>query len=98
MGKARAIRALKAYREALRTMGATALYLFGSTARNQAGRGSDVDVFIEYDPKSDFSLMELVEIQHYLSDQLDTRVDVATRDSLHPALRRGIEQSAVRVF
>jgi len=96
--RAKAIRALKAHRRTLRAMGATALYLFGSTARNRAKRGSDVDIFIEYDPKSNFSLVELVEIQQFLTDELDTRVDVATRDSLHPMLRKGIEQSAVRVF
>jgi predicted nucleotidyltransferase len=63
------------HRKALRAMGARAQYLCGSTACN---RSSDVDAFVEYDPKSDFSLLELVETQQYLSDQLDTRVDVAT--------------------
>jgi predicted nucleotidyltransferase len=33
-------------------MGATALYLFGSTARDEAGEASDLDLFIDYDPDS----------------------------------------------
>ena len=33
-----------------------------------------------------------------LEDELGMRIDVTTRDGLHPMLRQDIEQSAVRVF
>lgn len=98
MKKNAAIAKLRAHAKALRRMGATSLYLFGSTARNEAKRGSDIDVFIEFDPNGDFSLIELVGIKLYLEDELHTPVDVATRDGLHPMLRASIEQSAIRIF
>ncbi|MEJ2433829.1 MAG: DNA polymerase III subunit beta, partial [Pseudolabrys sp.] len=34
----------------------------------------------------------------YLEQSLGVEVDVTTRDGLHPMLRPGIEQSAVRIF
>ena len=78
--------------------GATSLYLFGSTVRGEAGAGSDLDMFIDYDPRKKFSLVDLAGIKLYLEDTLGVDVDVTTRDSLHPMLRKDIEQSALRVF
>jgi predicted nucleotidyltransferase len=78
--------------------GATSLYLFGSSGRNEAGPDSDIDLFVDYDPTRHFSLVDLAAIQHLLEDRLAARIDVTTRDSLHPRLRKAIERSAVRVF
>jgi predicted nucleotidyltransferase len=84
--------------DAVRGMGATALYLFGSTVRDEAQSASDVDVFIDYDPDGRFSLLDLVGIKQLLEEELAMEVDITTRSSLHPMLRADIEQSAIRVF
>jgi predicted nucleotidyltransferase len=44
------------------------------------------------------TIVDLVGIKLLLEDALGVAVDVTTRDSLHPMLRKDIEQSAVRVF
>ncbi|HEY0122730.1 MAG TPA: nucleotidyltransferase domain-containing protein [Rhizobium sp.] len=98
MNRNDAIASLKQHADAVKGMGATALYLFGSTARDEAGKTSDLDIFIDYDPYRSFSLIDLVGIKQLLEEQLDVEVDVTTRDSLHPMLRADIEGSAVRVF
>ena len=97
MEKAVAIARLKENEEAIRALGATSLYLFGSPARDEARPDSDVDVFIEYDP-SRFTLFELAGIKNLIEEELGIEVDVTTRDSLHPLLKRRIEQSAIQVF
>ena len=79
-------------------MGATALYLYGSTARDEAQAASDLDLFIDYDPKTRFSLLDLVGIKQFLEEELAIDIDITTRNSLHPMLRADIEQSAIRVF
>jgi predicted nucleotidyltransferase len=93
-----AIASLKQQAGALMALGATGLYLFGSTARDEAGSESDLDLFIDYDRSSRFSLVELVGIKQFLEHRLGVHVDVTTRDSLDPLLKDRIEASAERVF
>jgi hypothetical protein len=98
MNRDAAIAALKQEAGAVKALGATALYLFGSTARDQAMPSSDLDLFLDYDRSSRFSLIELVGIKQLLERRLGVPVDVTTRDSLDPLLRDRIEASAQRVF
>lgn len=98
MNRADAILHLRRSADAVKGMGATALYLFGSTARDEAHGASDLDVFIDYDPKARFSLLDLVGIKQFLEEELSVEVDVTTRNSLHPTLRADMEQNAIRIF
>jgi uncharacterized protein len=97
MDRETAVAKLRHHAEELRAEGVAALYLFGSTARDQAREASDVDLFFDYDdPK--FSLVELVRVKDRVNAILGIEADVMTRDSLHPLLKERIEASAVRVF
>ncbi|WP_137132262.1 nucleotidyltransferase domain-containing protein [Rhizobium sp. FY34] len=98
MKKQDAIRLLSERAEAIRALGATSLYLFGSVARDEARETSDLDLFIDYDAAKKFSLLDLVGIKLFLEEELLLDVDVTTRDSLHPKLRDRIIASAERVF
>jgi predicted nucleotidyltransferase len=97
MNREQVIGRLRENADAIRGMGATALYLFGSTIREDATTESDIDLFIDYDSNR-FSLVDLVGIKQFLEEAMLTEVDITTRNSLHPMLRDEIEQSAVRVF
>lgn len=98
MDRTDAINRLRDSADTVRTMGATSLYLFGSTARGEARSDSDLDLFIDYDPGSRFNAFDLVGIKLLLEDRLGTAIDITTRDGLHPRLRDDIEASALRVF
>jgi uncharacterized protein len=98
MTRIEAIERLKDCAAAIRARGATSLYLFGSSARDEARPDSDLDLFIDYDPARRFSLVDLAGIKNLLQERLATEIDVTTRDSLHPLLRDRIVQSAVRVL
>jgi uncharacterized protein len=98
MRKYAAITALEQQADAIRALGATSLYLFGSTARDAASADSDLDLFVEYDRDGRFSLVELVGIQQLLERRLGVPVDLTTRDSLDPLLRDEIEATAERIF
>jgi uncharacterized protein len=98
MTREEAIEKLKGQADAIRALGATSLYLFGSVARDDARPDSDLDLFIDYDEKKKFSLLDLVGIKHHLEDELSTGVDLTTRNSLHPRLKASIENSAIRIF
>jgi predicted nucleotidyltransferase len=98
MQKDVAIAKLRENAEAARALGATALYLFGSTARDEARPDSDLDIFVEYDPAAHFSLMDLAGIKIALEEELGVEVHVTTRDSLRSEYRRRIETDAVKIF
>jgi predicted nucleotidyltransferase len=98
MDKQQVIDALRAHEADIRAGGATSLYLFGSVVRGEAGPESDVDVFMDYDPSSKFSLIEPVGLQHDIEGMLGAKVDLLTRASLHPVLRSNILAEAERVF
>jgi hypothetical protein len=98
MNKTEAITKLRDRAHAIREMGATSLYVFGSIMRGEATSASDLDVFIDYDRDSKFNAFDLVGIKQFLEQELGVDVDITTRDGLHPMLRADIEQSAVQVF
>ena len=84
MNRSDAISTLQRQADALKGMGATALYLFGSTVRDEAGESSDLDLFIDYDPGSRFNAFDLVGIKLHLEDELRVPVDVTTRTVCTP--------------
>ncbi len=92
-----AIARLKAHEAELRRLGVQHLYLFGSTARNEADAGSDVDLFFDYE-RGKFGVYELMDVKDAASRILDSKADVMTRDSLHKTLRQKIEAGALQVF
>jgi uncharacterized protein len=49
MDRDAAIARLRAHEPELQRLGARHLFLFGSTARNEAAVGSDVDLFFDYE-------------------------------------------------
>ena len=91
-----AIARLKAHEAELRRLGVEHLYLFGSTARNEAGEASDVDLF--FDHPDGLGLYGLMDVKDTAGRLLGCHVDVMTRESLHPVLKARIEASAIKVF
>ena len=82
----------------LAARGVTGLSVFGSRVKGNARPESDLDVIVDYDPCSTFSLLDLVAVGRMIEEQTGLKADVMTRSGLHPALRGKIESVAVRVF
>jgi len=93
----KAIDRLKKSETELKRAGVTHLYLFGSTARDEARPGSDVDLFFDYD-REDFGIFALMDVKELTSRILDSKTDMIPRDGLHHVLRARIEASAVQIF
>ena len=98
MNRTEALKKLRTFAGALRERGATSLYLFGSAAKNKAGVKSDLDLFIDYDPRGKFNAFDLVASKRLLEQGLGMDVDLTTRKGLHPLIRKRIEAEATRVF
>lgn len=98
MTKSDTIATLKTCSDAIRALGATGLYLYGSAARDELTADSDVDLFIDFDPAGPFSFVELVRLQELIRANLNREVDLTTRGGLHPLLRDEIERTSTRIF
>ena len=75
--------------------GVTRLALFGSTARSDAGSGSDVDILVAFDGPATSD--RYFGVQFYLEDLFGCAIDLVTEKALRVELRSFIEKEAVRV-
>jgi predicted nucleotidyltransferase len=91
-------RAVDTERHALRSRGVRGLYVFGSVARGEASPGSDVDMLIEVEDGTPFSILDLVGIKNRLSGALGRDADVHLKDGLHWRIRDDVLREAVRVL
>jgi predicted nucleotidyltransferase len=91
------IEKLRAHADAIRAYGVTTLYLYGSTAREDAGAASDVDLFADVDYQR-FGFIPFMDLRDFLAALLNGKVDFTTRNALHPDLRDRIIRSAIKVF
>jgi uncharacterized protein len=97
MKRDEAVRRLKAHAADLKRLGVEHLYMFGSTARDEAREESDIDLFFDYQ-KGKLGLYELMDVKEAAAQILGRPADIMTRDSLHRTLRQNIEASALQVF
>jgi uncharacterized protein len=98
MRRDEAIRLLKSTEPELRARGVLSLSLFGSTARDEAGPDSDVDILVELDMSRRPTLIDLSGVRLFIGDTLGREADLAIRDSLRPTYRASVEADAIRVF
>lgn len=61
---------------------------FGSFARGQANKNSDIDLLIEFGGNK--TLLDMIRLKLDIEKKLRRKVDVLTYDSIHPLLRNTI--------
>ena len=71
--------------------------IFGSYARGEAKKRSDVDVLIEVKRRK-FSLLDLVGLEMELEKKLGKKVDLLTYNGISPYLKERILNEEVRII
>src|SRR5437763_10798074 len=87
MDREEIIATLRTHQTELHRRGIRHAALFGSIARGEGKRTSDIDILIELDPQAAVGPFEYVGITRYLADLFPIRVDVTNRSSLKPLVR-----------
>ena len=82
----------------LREAGVAQLSLFGSTARDDAGPESDVDLLAALDKTKCLSLLDVVCLEVRLADLLGVKVDLIVRGTLKPRVQQGVERDLVHAL
>ena len=93
-----ALARLKQLEPDLRRQGLSALYLFGSVARDEATEESDVDVAFDVPDDVPFSLFDQASILNDLSDELGVKVDFVELRAFRPRIRARVQADMVQVF
>ena len=68
--------------------------IFGSYARGDVKKRSDVDILIEFND----SLLTLVRIERELKESLGKKVDLLTYKGIHPLLKERILKEEIRII
>jgi len=69
------------------------LGMFGSYVRNEQTSESDLDLLVTFKKKP--SLFRFIELENYLSDLLDTKVDLVMESALKPRIGETIRREVV---
>lgn len=80
----------------LKEAGVTRSSLFGSYARGDNKKKSDIDILIEV-PRGT-TLFDIVELQLRLEEKLQKKVDLVTYRSVHPLLQKDILNTQIQIL
>ena len=81
------LKAIAEHRDIIRSFGVSQLALFGSGARDERTKTSDLDFVVEFDKKSFDGYMDL---KFYLEDLFNCSVDLVPINTIKPRLRETI--------
>ena len=100
MHRTAVLEALKSHELELRKLGIVRLSLFGSTARGEASKRSDVDIAVQMKqgPRGFARLERLEAIKDRLAEILGASVDVIEEPSDRPRIQQEIDRDRVLAF
>jgi len=67
--------------------------IFGSYIKEQQNRESDIDILVEYTEVPD--LIDFIDLQNYLCDLLETKVDLVMKSVLKPNIGKRILREVI---
>ena len=70
--------------------------IFGSYARGEAKKGSDVDILVEI--KEDISLLDFIGIKHSIEDALGKKVDLVEYHTIKPRIKEMVMREEVAIL
>lgn len=68
--------------------------IFGSYARGEQKKDSDIDILISFDG----SLLRLVQIERELKEKLGKNVDLLTYDGISPLLKKKVLREEIKII
>jgi|SRR3989338_3923171 len=72
--------------------------IFGSYARGEAKKRSDIDILIKVKRGKKFSLFDLVGLQMELEKKLGKKVDLLTYNGISPYLKKYILEDEIKII
>ncbi|MDO9411416.1 MAG: nucleotidyltransferase domain-containing protein [Pseudolabrys sp.] len=82
----------------LRKRGITSLSIFGSRSRGDARPDSDLDVLVDINPDVEFSLFDLVRVQHLVQDTTGLEAQATISSDMDARFAQRISDDILKVF
>jgi len=98
MDKADVISKLRQHERELKAAGVVHLRLFGSVARGDTSRDSDVDLLADFDESTKLTLLTVSRIENRLAEVLGVKVDLSSPDWMREPIRSRALSEAVLAF
>jgi len=73
-------------------------WVFGSYARGEATRKSDMDIMVRFDKNATITLIDYAKIMNDLSDYLHKKVDLVSEGTLYEFIHESVEQEKILVY
>jgi predicted nucleotidyltransferase len=80
----------------LKRYGVTKAAIFGSFARGEAEKTSDIDILVEVEPN--MGLFEFIGLKHELEDKLKRKVDLVEYRAIKPRLKNFIFKDQLAIL
>jgi len=89
---------LESLRPKFEAEGVEHLAIFGSRARGDHTETSDLDLLIDAAPKSRFSILNLVGVEHIVADSIGLPANAFMRRSLDAPFQKSISSDVIEIF
>ena len=73
-------------------------WVFGSYARGEETRKSDIDIMVRFDKEARISLFDYIRIMHALEDLFRKKVDLVEEGQLRRWAQESVEQEKILVY
>ncbi len=97
MNKETIVNILQQEKKEIAKLGVSKIGLFGSFSRNDFKEDSDIDILIDFEPNSEVTLFDLIEIEELLNSRLNRKVDMALLATLKPQISKHIMSEVIFV-
>jgi len=85
---------IKALKNILQKRGIKKAGIFGSYARGEQKKNSDIDILVKFEG----SLLDLIELELELNKVVKKKIDLLTYESIHPLLKNTILNEERRII
>lgn len=60
--------------------------------KGEANAESDIDILVEFYPHASVSLLDFIELENYLTDLLNVKIELVEKSALKPRIGRNIQK------
>jgi hypothetical protein len=87
---------IKKVKTLLKREGAKRISIFGSYARNQNKKNSDIDIMVKF--HREMGYLEFIGIENKLTERLGRKVDLITEEAVSPYIIENIKKDEIVIY